>query len=194
MTVAFVLGNGVSRQAIDLTQLRCWGKIYGCNALYQEFVPDVLVATDRGIREQIQISGYPINNRFYTRSPITGSGAYSVPQQYWSFSSGQLAMAIAAQDGAGKIYLLGFDLGPNNQLFNNVYAGTEFYKPIGANPTYTGNWIQQAITVAQDFPHTEFVRVQGVTTADIQEFSRMINIKHVPMADFKNRINNGKDL
>ena len=194
MTVAFVLGNGVSRRHTDLQQLRTWGKIYGCNALYREFVPDVLVATDRGIREQIQTAGYPINNRFYTRTPMPGLGAYAVPEQYWSFSSGQLAMAIAAQDGAGKVYLLGFDLGPDNQLFNNVYAGTEFYKPAGANPTYTGNWIQQMTQIATDFPHTDFVRVQGSTTADIREFSKLINFQQVTMDQFHNRISSGQDL
>lgn len=190
MTIAFVLGNGVSRKCLDLQQLRLRGKIYGCNALYREFTPDVLVATDRPIREQIQESGYPINNRFYTRTPMLGLGAYAVPDQYWSFSSGQLAMAIAAQDGAKKIYLLGFDMGPDNQLFNNVYAGTEFYKSAGANPTYTGNWINQVIQVATDFPGVEFVRVQGDTTADILEFSKIANIRHMAIVQFLDCINN----
>jgi len=194
MSAAFVLGNGVSRKQIDPEQLRSWGKIYGCNALYREFVPDVLVATDRGIREQIQTSGYSMNNRFYTRSPVLGSGAHEVPAQYWSFSSGQLALAIAAQDGAGKIYLLGFDLGPDNQLFNNVYASTEFYKPLGANPTYTGNWIKQIAQVTVDFPHVEFVRVQGATTTNIPEFARLVNFKHVPIAQFQNCISSGQGL
>ena len=44
MTTAFVLGNGVSRKEIDLESLRKWGKTYGCNALYRDFAPDVLVA------------------------------------------------------------------------------------------------------------------------------------------------------
>ena len=57
MTREFVLGNGVSRQGVNLHQLRHLGKIYGCNALYKEFTPDVLVATDKPIAEQIQNSG-----------------------------------------------------------------------------------------------------------------------------------------
>jgi hypothetical protein len=67
MTRAFVLGNGVSRRGIDLEQLRLYGKIYGCNALYREFTPDVLVATDRPIATAIQESGYAQHNEFYTR-------------------------------------------------------------------------------------------------------------------------------
>ena len=60
MTTAFVLGNGVSRQHLSLAQLQRRGKIYGCNALYREFEPDVLVATDRPIATAIQESGYEI--------------------------------------------------------------------------------------------------------------------------------------
>ena len=29
----FVLGNGESRDGIELKQFKQWGKIYGCNAL-----------------------------------------------------------------------------------------------------------------------------------------------------------------
>ena len=43
MTAAFVLGNGVSRQSVDLNQLKPLGTTYGCNAIYREFVPDVLI-------------------------------------------------------------------------------------------------------------------------------------------------------
>jgi len=49
MTRAFVCGNGISRQAVDLNQLRLLGKIYGCNGLYRDFEPDCLVATDKPI-------------------------------------------------------------------------------------------------------------------------------------------------
>ena len=54
MTTAFVIGNGISRRGLDLTQLQPYGKIYGCNALYREFTPDVLVATDKPIATIIQ--------------------------------------------------------------------------------------------------------------------------------------------
>ena len=54
MAAAFVLGNGVSRQAVDLTALKTLGATYGCNAIYREFVPDVLISTDTPISEHIQ--------------------------------------------------------------------------------------------------------------------------------------------
>ena len=46
MKIAFVIGNGQSRSHFNLNTLRGKGTIYGCNALYRDFMPDVLVATD----------------------------------------------------------------------------------------------------------------------------------------------------
>ena len=42
----FVLGNGESRDGYDLKQFRQWGKIYGCNALYRDYIPTYLFCID----------------------------------------------------------------------------------------------------------------------------------------------------
>ena len=195
MTTAFVLGNGVSRQAINLEQLKTLGKIYGCNALYRDFTPDVLIATDRPIAAEIQQSGYPLKNKFYTRKPLDNLGALKVPKEYYGFSSGPLATGIAAIDQHHLIYLIGFDMGPvAGNKFNNLYAGTEFYRAIDATPVFTGNWIKQILTIANDFPKSQFVRVQGKTTATISEFDLVKNLQHLPLSTFVDRINNQKDL
>jgi hypothetical protein len=194
MTTAFVLGNGVSRQAVDLTQLKHYGKIYGCNALYRDFIPDVLVATDKPIATEIQNSGYPLKNKFYTRKPIENLGAVKVPHDYYGYSSGPIATSLAALDHHHLIYMIGFDMGPLNNKFNNVYADTDFYRKSDATPIFTGNWIKQIRKIAEDFPKTQFVRVQGKTTADIAEFAMVKNLKHLPMHTFLDRINNQKDL
>ena len=194
MTIAFVIGNGVSRKAVDLELLRPLGKIYGCNALYRDFIPDVLVATDRPIATEIQNSGYPIKNKFYTRKPIDNLGAVKVPHEYYGYSSGPLATAIAAMDQHRTIYMIGFDMGPVNNKFNNVYADTDFYRKSDATPVYTGNWTKQIRRICEDFPKTQFMRVQGKTTADIPEFASIKNLKHLPIHTFLDRINNQKDL
>jgi hypothetical protein len=190
MTIAFVLGNGVSRQGIDLDQLRCCGKIYGCNALYREFEPDVLVATDRPIATAIQQSGYALRRKFYTRRPLPDLGADTVPRPYFGYSSGPIAAAVAALDGNQKIYMLGFDMGPSqNNQFNNVYAGTEFYKATGSMPTFTGNWVRQIKQIVQDFPAVEFVRILGATTAHIEQFDAIPNLHNMDLAVFFTEIN-----
>jgi hypothetical protein len=195
MTPAFVLGNGISRLLVEPSVLKTHGKIYGCNALYRDFVPDVLIATDRPIATEIQNSGYAKTHVFYTRRPLTDSGARRVPEAYFGYSSGPLASAIAAQDGHKKIFLLGFDMGPTeSKQFNNIYAGTEFYKPVGSLPTFTGNWIKQLKKIASDHAQTTFVRIMGPTTAQIPDLESVPNIQHMAIASFLDRINNKKDL
>jgi hypothetical protein len=194
MTTAFVLGNGRSRLEVDLHALRTHGDIFGCNALYREFVPTVLVSTDRPISETIQNLGYANTNRMYTRKPIPGMGALSVPQEYYGFSSGPIAAALAAQQKYSPVYLLGFDMGPlPENRFNNVYADTEFYKKSTARPTYTGNWIRQLLQVSKNFPNTSFVRVMGNNTAEIAELRLASNMAHMSMHEFLTQLNNSKD-
>jgi hypothetical protein len=195
MTTAFVLGNGVSRQNIDLHTLHQRGRIYGCNALHREYVPDVLVSTDRPIAEHIQHSGYSADHRFYTRRPLPDLGAQPIPKPYFSFSSGPVAVGLAAVDGCRRIYLLGFDLGPSpEKTINNLYAGTEFYKPQGSTPTFTGNWIRQLVQIMREHRQVRFTRVHGVTTAHIPQFDDVPNLSRLDLAVFLDRINNKKDL
>lgn len=66
--IVFCIGNGESRQSIDLIKLKPHGKIYGCNALYRDFKPDVLVAVDNGIMHEIYNSGYCQNNETWLRN------------------------------------------------------------------------------------------------------------------------------
>jgi hypothetical protein len=194
MSRAFVLGNGVSRQDVDLNNLKHFGPIYGCNALYRDFTPTALISTDRPISERIQDAGYSKNNRFYTRRPVPGSGALPVPQKYFGYSSGPIAASIAAIDGARVVYLIGFDMGPTNNHFNNVYANTEFYKKSSAVPTFTGNWVTQIKTVMRDHAGILFVRIMGHTTAEVADLTRLTNLQTMTMSEFLNRINNTKEL
>ena len=70
--IAFVIGNGTSRNPISLQSLKPFGKIYGCNAIYRDFIPDCLVAVDTkmvlelnkaGIQHQVETWTNP--NRAY---------------------------------------------------------------------------------------------------------------------------------
>ena len=69
----FCIGNGESRQGFDLEKLRPLGKIYGCNALYRDFMPDVLTAVDHGIMHEIYHAGVaqkiPCYFRDWTKVP-----------------------------------------------------------------------------------------------------------------------------
>jgi hypothetical protein len=195
MTTAFCIGNGVSRKGIDLSLLAKYGSVYGCNALYRDFTPTALIATDKPIACEIQESGYSARHRFYTRRPLSNLGAQQVPKKYFGYSSGPICVSVAALDLHHRIYLLGYDMGPAlNGKFNNVYADTDHYKKSSADPTYTGNWIRQIRTVILDSPQIDFVRVQGPTTQTLPDLAGIANLSHLPMAAFLDRINNGKDL
>lgn len=195
MNIAFVLGNGVSRRGLPLNDLNKYGLIYGCNALFRDYTPNVLVATDRPIALHIEESGYAQTNKFYTRRPTEGSGALTIPKPYYGFSSGPVAVALAALDQHARIYMLGFDMGPDQtQKFNNLYASTEFYKTTGSQPTYTGNWVKQIRQICREFENTKFIRVCGATTARITELDAIRNLEHLSLAHFIERLNKGKDF
>ena len=67
MANVFCIGNGQSRKDFNLEKLRPHGKIYGCNALYRTFTPDVLSAVDHGIMHEIYHSGYCNKNETWFR-------------------------------------------------------------------------------------------------------------------------------
>lgn len=195
MDVAFVLGNGISRRGLPLHDMSQHGHIYGCNALFRDYSPHVLVATDKPIALHIESTGYPANNKFYTRKPTPGSGALEIPKTYYGFSSGPVATALAALDLYPRIYMLGFDLGPTEgNKFNNLYASTEFYKESGAVPTYTGNWVKQIKQICKDFPSSRFIRVCGPTTARLPDLDGIKNMEHLPLNRFIERLNKQKDF
>lgn len=185
--IAFVLGNGKSRLAVDLNQLKAHGKVYGCNALYKTFTPDVLVATDPGISEEIQNSGYALTNVFYTRKPLQDLGAKPI-REYYGYSSGPIALSLACKDKNHKIFMLGFDLSSADGKFNNVYAGEQWYKEITAEPTYYGNWVKQITEIAENYP-VQIVRVTDNSYVTPKEWRK---IRNVSIAMFLAAINNNK--
>ena len=69
----FCIGNGESRIGFDLERLRPLGKIYGCNAIHRDFMPDVLTAVDHGIMHEIYHAGIaqkiPCYFRDWTKVP-----------------------------------------------------------------------------------------------------------------------------
>lgn len=195
MTTAFVLGNGRSRQSIDLDVLKQHGPVYGCNALYREFVPDVLVATDLPIATAIQESGYAQKYRFYTRRPLPNLGAQKICKEYMGFSSGPNAVGLACIDGHTRIYMLGFDLGTANGKFNNLYADTDFYKKSSAPPTFSGNWIRQITQICNKYSTREFIRVQGPESAPVYDLiEKAPNLKFMEISEFKDLLNTSKGL
>ena len=125
--VAIIIGNGKSREPINLNSLVGHGTIYGCNALYREFDGwDYLVAIDDRMIDEIKTTSkrlpgqavFPPENERYEET--TGRRG----------NAGMSAMKEAIRNGADTLYCLGFDFilaGADSVL--NVYGGTQNYEP-----------------------------------------------------------------
>jgi hypothetical protein len=193
MTIIFVIGNGKSRLSISLENLRTYGKTYGCNALYRDFTPDLLVATDRGISEEIQKIGYAHRHVFYTRVPLPDLGAKKI-EYNWGWSSGPIALTYASKSNAKEIYLLGFDLSGIDKRFNNVYADTAHYKKSSDSETFYGNWTNQMSQIFEKFPEIKYYRVVDQHAAVPGAIRQHRNVSHISIEDFLKKFPASKNI
>lgn len=185
--LAFVLGNGMSRRAVDHEKLLNIGVVYGCNAQYREFDPDYLVAVDVKMVNELIDAGYHNKGTVWT-NPNKGIKTKSKinffsPHKGWS--SGPTALWFAASNGHKEIYIFGFDYKGTNGLFNNVYANTFNYKKSTDSATFFGNWLSQTEKVIKEFKHTKFYRVieAGAFIPD-KLGPQHGNLKHITLEDF----------
>lgn len=187
MTYGFALGNGRSRQGIDIPKLRSLGLVAGCNRIYQEESVDILVATDRQMAQEIEDTGYGLTHDFWTRRPRPDKGSKKLEKPEYGYSSGPASIAKLCQRGCTKIYLLGFDLGSPDNYVNNLYAGTAHYKTPDMEPTYYGNWIKQLQQISERWSNNIFYRVIGKEST-LYDFKRP-NIIDLDIGNFTTEIN-----
>jgi hypothetical protein len=188
--IAFVLGNGTSRQQIPIEKLKELGTVYGCNALYREHSVDHLVAVDTKMIREIYDSGYYLENKVYTNPNKFSKTLKGItilnPNKGWS--SGPTAMFLASKNQHRIIYILGFDyvgLGEKNLNVNNMYAGTQNYKGVHEKATYYGNWQRQTMMCANQHPRVKYVRVRENKKSYIPDLLKDLpNVKHITIPEF----------
>lgn len=190
--IAFVIGNGTSRTPINLQDLRPFGKIYGCNALYRDFIPDYLVAVDTkmvlelnkaGIQHQVETWTNP--NRAY--NDMVGFKFFQ-PSKGWS--SGPTALWFASEmTDYDTIYILGFDYEGIGTQINNIYANTQNYKASTEKATYFGNWLKQTVITCQNFSQKRYIRVLGESFFTPPELTKLENVENIHVRDFKKSFN-----
>mgnify|MGYP001316743127 FL=1 len=188
---AFILGNGVTRLELDCAGLVDCGTVYGCNRIYQEFAPHVLVSTDQGMAEEIQHSGYSKHNVHYTRSQwiIDDSGALELPKHLHGNSSGPAALGLAAASEANYLFLIGMDLKGVNNMINNIYAGTENYLPKNSETVHFGNWVDQTNAIMQEYTHKRFMHVNPLNNFTDDSFRKNPLFETISLDEFKRMIN-----
>ena len=140
----FCIGNGESRHKIDLHFLKKYGTIYGSNALYRDFTPDILLTCDPMMLEEIIESGYSKENKVYTTEYGYGNIhdiLKKIPKEHkislmpfekiYPVNSGWESIRLAYHfHPEDQIYMIGFDLFGDR---NNMYDGTTGYPSEGAS-------------------------------------------------------------
>lgn len=194
-SVAFVLGNGTSRKNINAIDLRPYGKIYGCNALYREFAPDYLIAVDVKMIKEITDKGYHLTNAVWSNPnkftrEINGINLFQ-PNLGWS--SGPSALHLASKHSYNEIYILGFDyegIGKNKELVNNIYTGTQNYKKESDRATYYGNWTKQTSTCIKSNSEIKYIRVVENENSFVPDtLVGLTNLTHITVENFRKKFN-----
>lgn len=158
---SFVFGNGKSRLNIPFDEVKPYGSIYACNAVYREYAPDYLIAVDPKMIIEITAAKYHLHHSVWTNpnAKYKNIEGLNIFQPSLGWSSGPTALHLATKHGANEIYFFGFDFQGENGLVNNVFADTPNYKKSTDPATYFGNWERQTEQVIKDNKNTKYFRV-----------------------------------
>lgn len=175
-SIAFIIGNGPSRNPIDLFSLVGSGNTFGCNALYRDFPKlDYLVAIDDGMIDEIDAAvrtgGCNSKVIIPPEHERYESLEYNQFQQRRS-NAGMNAMMEAVRSGHNILYCLGFDfILEGSASVDNVYKDTANYGPeTHAHESDNYHRIKYFEWFARKFSDTNFVMVipDGATTKQIE--------------------------
>ena len=165
-----VIGNGESRQRLELQNLLHKFTTVGCNALHREFTVQHLVCCDR--RMVLEAVQNPLNTSttIYTRSnwasafakfknvvevpPLPYQGTNRADEPF-HWGSGAYAILVATMY-SNDIHVVGFDLVSNNGKVNNVYKDTPNYANADSHAVDPNYWIYQIARVFAALPDKYF--------------------------------------
>lgn len=188
--VAFIVGNGKSRNEIDLNQIVGKAPIYGCNALYRDFDKwDYLVSIDEGMVAEVQDAQGAFGNGIIIVPP---EDQHFEPVEYSPMrrrnNAGMVAMDTAVKRGFNLLYLVGIDFVLKGDIStDNVYKDTENYG-IETHATQDDNYhrIRYLDWYARKNPNVKFVFVVPDTVPMRVIESR--NIVGMKMETFKGKL------
>tara|TARA_B100000686_G_scaffold354140_1_gene462867 strand:- start:3126 stop:3722 length:597 start_codon:yes stop_codon:yes gene_type:complete len=197
MSVAFVLGNGISRKVIPLEPLKEKGKIYGCNAIYRDYpgLCNHIVAVDSKMVFEL------VENNIPNKTPVWTNPNRSYKKfQHLNFfepslgwSSGPTALHLASIHRHKLIYILGFDfMGTPEGKHNNLYSDSKNYKKSSDVATYHGNWNRQCCIILQKNPSKTYIRViadRADPTFKAVDLKKFTNYHELKVSEFKQRYN-----
>lgn len=165
MKPALVIGNGRSRLKFDLHQLKSQYITYGCNALYRDFIPHVLISMDIHMVTEIINARVHHRCKFYTQHMndidlLAGNGEpINFVKTYNSTpDSGTAALELATMLH-DTIFIIGFDY--HNGYNNNVYAGTANYnaKNYTTPIVQDEKWKSRLYNIVKNNPDTRYIQI-----------------------------------
>ena len=155
-----IIGNGESRRGFDISPLKSFSTVIGCNAIFRDFVTEYLVCADRHMcQEAVNTVGK--NTMIYTRDkwykqfamwpnvkklpdlPYEGTKRQDDP---FHWGTGPFAGVVASSFKPKAVFMLGFDLYPlpeaDQKKDNNIYRDSKGYTYI-KRPVDPSYWIYQ---------------------------------------------------
>ena len=180
--VGFCIGNGTSREFFDLRKLKGRGTIVGCNTLWKDFEPDVLVTIDKKPAMEVEqfqgrrfkwLNHVGANTMALEGRPVIDLN--DVPSSR-AWNSGIIAADYLARiEKVKKIYMFGVDffrIHPG-MIRNDLYhTGLTKYRKFG----------KAFATLSVGYPDVEFIRVGPIHPHDV-DFFMMIK-KHFEFIDY----------
>lgn len=182
----FCLGNGLSRQGLDVSTLKLYGKVYACNGYYREEIkPDILVSVNKKMIEEVKRN---YNGKFAYLDSRPGSCEKRIMidgQPYKDcpgWASGPVSVLLMCNlENPERIFLIGHDLYSEDDKVNNIYAGTSNYVDKNHPTIPCCNWIKQLKEIFLDNTDIKFYRVVKV----IDEVMEWINVPNVKIITFE---------
>jgi len=178
---------------VNLSAFDSVGPIYGCNAMYRDNVADNIVSCNRKIVDEIIAAGGHTRCNFFTR-PQWKRYYKKVPNVQFlpelpfdksvkqdnsiKWSTGPLALHLAAMQNSDIVVMLGFDLYGIDKQINNVYKGTDNYAASDSKAQPYNAWVYQCAKVFELFPNTQFVQIQYSNFVAPEEWMKYENVMY----------------
>ena len=153
-----IIGNGKSRLGFDITPMKKFSTVIGCNAQFRDYNFDYFVCADKHMcQEAVNTVGK--NTNIYTRDrwhkefamwpnvkklpdlPYSGDKRQDEP---FHWGTGPYAGVLAGTFRPKAIFMIGFDLWqlPGQKEDNNIYRNSKGYEYI-KRPVDPSYWIHQ---------------------------------------------------
>ena len=153
-----IIGNGKSRLGFDVTPMKKFSTVIGCNAQFRDYNFDYFVCADKHMcQEAVNTVGK--NTNIYTRErwhkefamwpnvkklpdlPYSGDKRQDEP---FHWGTGPYAGVLAGTFKPKAIFMIGFDLWqlPGQKEDNNIYRNSKGYEYI-KRPVDPSYWIHQ---------------------------------------------------